>query len=93
MSTANVERFEQWIRSDFVQINTELENLYFSQERRENVVGIGESLKQQLHDDGNNLVKALLKEGNTDEGYDNGYNLLGKINRTCRTCSLKRYEF
>lgn len=90
MSTPNVERFEHWIRSDFIQINTELENLYFAQERRENVAGVGEALKQQLHDDGNLLVKALLKEGNTDEGYDNGYNLLGNVGFFIAAC--RRHE-
>ncbi|MFT6005440.1 MAG: hypothetical protein ACI9SX_000406 [Pseudoalteromonas tetraodonis] len=90
MSTPNVEKFERWIRTGFVELNTQLENLYFAQEHRENVVGVGEDLKQQLHDEGNSLAKQLLNEGNTDEGYDNGYNLLGNVGFFIAAC--RRHE-
>jgi len=38
----NSERFDRWIRSSFVELNTELENLYFAQEDRAQVDGCGE---------------------------------------------------
>src|SRR5258707_542721 len=39
------EAFEHWIRTSFVQMNTELENLYFAQEHRAQVIGRGDPIK------------------------------------------------
>src|SRR5580700_2276088 len=38
------EAFEHWIRTSFVQMNTELENLYFAKENREQVIGCGDPI-------------------------------------------------
>ena len=86
MSTANTQRFEDWIRSDFKAINTELENLYFAQEKRECVTGVGALLQQQLYAEGNALIKPLLVEGNTDEGFDSGFDLLGNVGFFMAAC-------
>ncbi|MFT5136024.1 MAG: hypothetical protein ACI8XV_001051 [Arenicella sp.] len=86
MSTHNAQAFGHWIRNDFKEINTILENLYFEQEKRENVSGIGEEFKQQLLIQGNEFISVLLAEGNTDEGYDNGYNLLGNVGFFMAAC-------
>jgi hypothetical protein len=86
MSTHNAQAFGYWIRNEFKEINTILENLYFEQEKRENVSGIGEEYKQQLLIQGNEFISVLLAEGNTDEGYDNGYNLLGNVGFFMAAC-------
>jgi hypothetical protein len=90
MSTHNAQAFGHWIRNDFKEINTILENLYFEQEQRENVCGIGDEYKQQLLTQGNQFISVLLEEGNTDEGYDNGYNLLGNVGFFMAAC--RRHE-
>lgn len=90
MSTKNVETFEHWIRTEFREINTTLENLYFEQQQRDHVADVGEGYKQQLFEGGNDLVGALLKEGNTDEGFDNGFNLLGNVGFFMAAC--RRHE-
>ena len=77
MSTRNAENFEQWIRNEFRELNTSLEEIYFAQEKKENVEGIGDNLKQQLLKEGSELISRLLVEGNTDEGFDSGFDLLG----------------
>lgn len=84
--TKNVENFDHWIRNDFVATNTELELLYKTQEDRANVNGIGDSLKQGLESKGKELIKKLLSEGNTDEGFDAGFDLLGNVGFYMAAC-------
>lgn len=86
MTTRTSANFDDWIRSDFKQINTELEELYFAQELRENVEGIGDHLKQQLLEEGKTHITALLKEGNTDQGFDSGFDLLGNAGFYMAAC-------
>src|SRR3984957_7936993 len=73
------EAFEHWIRTSFVQMNTELENLYFANEDRAQVIGCGDPIKASLRDEGHTHVVALLAEGNTGEGFDSAYGVLGSV--------------
>ena len=73
------EAFEHWIRTSFVQMNTELENLYFAKEDRVHVIGCGDPIKASLRDEGHTHVVALLAEGNTGEGFDSAYSVLGSV--------------
>src|SRR5882762_7894146 len=73
------EAFEHWIRTSFVQMNTELENLYFAKEDRAQVIGCGDPIKASLRDEGHAHVVALLAEGNTGEGFDSAYGVLGSV--------------
>lgn len=82
----NSELFDHWIRTDFMDINTELEELYFVQDDRSNVEGVGDDLKQAMHDRGRVLITALLEEGNTDEGFDHGFDLLGNVGLYMAAC-------
>jgi Domain of unknown function (DUF1864) len=77
--SSRAEAFEQWIRTSFVQMNTELENLYFAQPNRAQVVGCGDPIKATLRDEGHSYVVALLAEGNTGEGFDSAYGVLGSV--------------
>jgi hypothetical protein len=49
--SSRAEAFEHWIRTSFVEMNTELENRYFAKENRSHVVGHGDSIKATLRDD------------------------------------------
>ena len=71
------EAFEHWIRTSFVQMNTELENLYFAKADRAQVIGCGDPIKASLRDEGHTHVVALLAEGNTGEGFESAYGVLG----------------
>ena len=73
------EAFEHWIRTSFVQMNTELENLYFAKADRAQVIGCGDPIKASLRDEGHTHVVALLAEGNTGEGFDSAYGVLGSV--------------
>ena len=73
------EAFDRWIRTAFVQINTELEELYFAREDRAQVEGVGDALKARLCDDGRAHVIALLEEGNTGDGFDSAFGVLGSV--------------
>ena len=77
--SSRAEEFEHWIRTSFVQMNTELENLYFAKEDRAQVIGVGDPLKAALRDEGHTHVVALLAEGNTGEGFDSAYGVLGSV--------------
>ncbi len=88
--TANAERFDEWIRGRFAQINTELEEIYFSSENPEDVEGKGDELKTQLVDEGTPFIVDLLNEGNTDEGFDAGYDVLGNVGFYMAAC--RRHE-
>ncbi|MEM7357950.1 MAG: monodechloroaminopyrrolnitrin synthase PrnB family protein [Pseudomonadota bacterium] len=90
MTTQNAEAFDHWIRGEFREINSELEELYFQQDDRANVEGIGDQLKNSLRDAGNAYITKLLREGNTDEGFDNGFDLLGNVGFFMAAC--RRHE-
>jgi len=82
----NVAAFDEWIRGRFAALNTELEELYFAREDRDAVAGVGDELKRALQDEGRGYVLALLEEGNTDEGFDAGFDLLGNVGLFMAAC-------
>ncbi len=86
----NAEAFDAWIRSTFVELNTALENAYFEQDDRSNVEGVGDDLKEQILEEGRVHVRALMIEGNTDEGFDRAFDLLGDLG--LYMASLRRHE-
>jgi hypothetical protein len=77
--SGRAEAFERWIRTSFVQMNTELENLYFVQPNRAQVMGCGDPIKAALRDEGHTYVVELLAEGNTAEGFDSAFDVLGNV--------------
>jgi len=88
--SANALAFDGWIRSAFVQMNTELEELYFAQDNRANVEGVGDAIKARLRDEGRELVVALLAEGNTGDGFSSGFGVLGNVGMYLG--ALRRHE-
>jgi hypothetical protein len=88
--TDNVEAFERWIRTSFVQMNTELENLYFAAHDRAQVIGIGDPIKAALRDEGHGFVVELLAEGNTGDGFDIAFGVLGNVGMYLG--ALRRHE-
>jgi monodechloroaminopyrrolnitrin synthase PrnB-like protein len=84
------EAFEHWIRTSFVQMNTELEYLYFAQANRAQVIGCGDPIKAALRDEGHTYVVALLAEGNTGEGFDSAFGVLGNVGMYLG--ALRRHE-
>src|SRR5579871_4648197 len=85
-----VAAFDLWIRTAFVRMNTELEDLYFAQADRARVIGVGDSIKQRLRDEGHVHVGALLKEGNTGDGFDSAFTVLGNVGMYLG--ALRRHE-
>lgn len=77
--SAAADAFERWIRTSFVEINTALEELYFALPDKAAVEGVGAREKAQLLYEGRSLVAPLVAEGNTDEGFDGAFNLLGNL--------------
>jgi hypothetical protein len=75
----NPEAFDRWIRGPFVAINTELEELYFARPNRSDVAGVGDALKAQLRDEGQGYIVKLLAEGNTGDGFNSAFGVLGNV--------------
>jgi len=88
--TTNVAAFDDWIRSSFRELNTELEEIYFAQDNKAAVQSVGESIKEQLLEQGRSYIVKLLQEGNTDEGFDRGFDLLGNVGIYMGAC--RRHE-
>ncbi len=88
--SAAAKNFEDWIRSSFRQMNTELEELYFAQDDRANVDGVGDGIKATLADEGLALVRPLVAEGNTIEGFERTFETLGNLGLLF--ASLRRHE-
>lgn len=88
--SGNSEDFERWIRTSFVEMNTALEEKYFAQAARENVDGVGDAIKAQIRDEGREFIVRLVDEGNTDEGFDNAFDLLGDLG--LYLAALRRHE-
>jgi hypothetical protein len=89
MSTHS-DAFDHWIRGSFVEINTELENLYFAQRDRADVLHAGLTLKQQLRDEGHVYVVALLAEGDTGDGFATAFGVLGNVG--LYLAAMRRHE-
>jgi hypothetical protein len=87
---SRAEAFESWIRTSFVEMNTELENLYFDQRDRAGVIGIGDPIKAALCEEGRVYVAALLAEGNTGDGFDSAFGVLGSVGMYL--AALRRHE-
>ncbi|AOT10017.1 PrnB family protein [Pseudoalteromonas luteoviolacea] len=88
--TKKTKNFDDWIRTEFVMLNDKLEALYREQDDPANVEGVGDETKQQLLLQGQHYIEALLKEGNTDEGFDNAFDLLGNVGLYMASC--RRHE-
>ena len=82
--TQKARALDQWIRTDFRQINTELEELYFDNPGL--TKSSGQEIKKRLVDEGRDLIAELLNEGNTDEGFDSGFELLGDVGFYMAAC-------
>ena len=82
--TQKARALDQWIRTDFRQINTELEELYFDNPDLPECSG--QEIKKRLVDEGRDLIADLLNEGNTDEGFDSGFELLGDVGFYMAAC-------
>jgi hypothetical protein len=82
--------FDRWIRTAFVSMNTELEELYFARVNRLDVAGVGDAVKTRLHDEGLVHVRALLAEGNTGDGFESGFGVLGNVGMYL--AALRRHE-
>ena len=86
----NTARFDNWIRTDFVALNTYLEEQYWQLEDKANIAAVDAPEKQRLLQEGNTLIAALLGEGNTNEGFDSAFDLLGNVGLFMAAC--RRHE-
>ena len=86
----NALAFDRWIRGPFVAMNSALEELYFAQADRANVEGVGDDRKRELRDEGHRHVVALWHEGNTGDGFETAFGVLGNVG--LYLAALRRHE-
>lgn len=84
------EGFDRWIRGAFVEMNSALESLYFEQADRGEVEGVGDWVKHELRDEGHAHVMALWREGNTGDGFESAFGVLGNVGMYL--AALRRHE-
>lgn len=82
----NTDAFDHWIRTNFVEFNSTLEERYFAQEDRADVTQAGQAEKHQLETEGRVFIQRLLAEGNTNEGFDVAFDLLGNVGLYMAAC-------
>ena len=90
MITQSPTPFDHWIRGSFREMNTALETMYYAQEQRHNVEGIGDNIKRALVEEGRRHIVELLKENNLASGFENAYDLLGCVGFYMAAC--RRHE-
>lgn len=90
LMSKNAEKFDGWIRGAFVEMNTALEEMYFAQEDRSAVEGVRDDIKATILEEGRAHIIPLVAEGNTDEGFDRAFDLLGNLG--IYMASLRRHE-
>jgi Monodechloroaminopyrrolnitrin synthase PrnB len=88
--SANAEAFDRWIRGPFVAMNSALEELYFARADRADTEGVGEDIKARLRDEGHGHVLALWREGNTGDGFETAFGVLGNVGMYLG--ALRRHE-
>ena len=81
---------DAWIRGPFVKINCALEDLYWEQDDRTNVEGIGDDLKNRLLTEGRELISPLLAHWNLNCTAEAAYYLLGNVGFYMAAC--RRHE-
>lgn len=86
----NAYEFDNWIRTSFVQMNTALEENYADQDDPSEVCEAGAPIRNQLLEEGNHHAARLLEEGNTDEGFESAFNVLGNVGMFMAAC--RRHE-
>lgn len=64
--------------------------MYFARPDRADVEGVGDALKTQILEEGRDFVRALKDEGNTDEGFDRAFDMLGDLG--LYMAALRRHE-
>ena len=84
--TVKVQALDDWIRSNFRAMNTALEHEYSAAGQRQSTLGIGDKIKGELVAEGTSLIADLLREGNTDQGFDSGFELLGNVGFYMAAC-------
>ncbi len=85
-----LEAFDAWIRGPFVDLNCALEDLYWVQDDRTNVEGIGDDLKERLLSEGRNLIAPILERWNGCSTPQEAYYLLGNVGYYMGAC--RRHE-
>ncbi len=88
---AQTEALDSWIRGDFVEMNCALDDLYWAQDDRSNVEGVGDEIKRQLSEQGRALIAPLLHSGSGQKIHpEDAYYLLGNVGYYMAAC--RRHE-
>ena len=87
---APIAAFDAWLRTRFVELNTELEEKYFSESDRTAVRGIGDATKTELLSEGRALISAVCLARPMARSAADRYELLGNVGFFMAAC--RRHE-
>ena len=90
MIAPSIEALDVWIRGRFRDLNTELEEQYFSLENPADVEGVGSDTKAALREEGDAHVEAVATLPILDLDAERGYDLLGNVG--LYMAALRRHE-
>lgn len=82
--------FDAWLRGSFREMNTELEEIYFGQDQRHNVAGVGEEIKRNLVSEGREYIVRILAAKDAHRNFEDAYDLLGCVGFYMAAC--RRHE-
>jgi hypothetical protein len=87
----SVDRFDRWLRGEFVELNTELDEAYFAARSQVLVDDpVLDKVKQTLLLDGAKLVDRIAEDGRLPEPVGERYQLLGSVGFYLGAC--RRHE-
>lgn len=86
MRSPAIRKLDHWIRHRFRELNTHLEELYFTQMDRQDVRGVGADERNSLLIEGKELVANVLSEDALPEDFLDGMDLLGSVGHYMAAC-------
>jgi Domain of unknown function (DUF1864) len=89
---ARRERFDEWIRGRFRELNTELEELYFAHKPGGAIRDLGHAQKVALCQEGHQWIAALSAQPIEDDHGDGRYDLLGNIGFYMAACARHQID-
>jgi hypothetical protein len=92
MRTADVHRFDEWIRGRFRDLNTELEELYLARGPGGAIRDVGHAQKAALCEEGYQCIAALYARTIENDDSDGHYDLLGNIGFCMAACARHQIE-
>ena len=92
MTTADIRRFDEWIRGRFRELNSELEELYIAREPGAAIQDLGRAQKCALREEGQQCIARISVREIESDDSDGHYDLLGNIGFYMAACARHQID-